>query len=163
MGMVIDLDKCVGCQPASLPVRPRIMFLTAPWRAKNEEGDLLAQNDCRYNGIPSYQHRTHPNALHALWSCSMCHRMPVKATYHREDGIVVQDYRRCLGVNTALWPVLMGQGVSIAKNKKKSTTVKIYLPIGVFGALAIPSRTHGCREVYFCFHRIDQGLKKVKE
>jgi hypothetical protein len=40
-----------------------------------------------------------------------------------------------LDVNTALWPVLMGQGVSIAKNKKKkSTTVKIYLPIGVFGA-----------------------------
>ena len=98
-GMVIDLDKCVGCQACSI--------------ACKEENDVP-------HGSPAEQQRRREVYWHRVivvnngeyptaavdflpMPCMHCEDAPcvtvcpARATYQRADGIVVQDFRRCIG------------------------------------------------------------------
>jgi len=98
-GMVIDLDKCVGCQACSIACKAENnvphgspeehIRRTAPFWHK-----VIAVSSGEYpavgiNLIPMpCMHCEDPPCV------AVC---PARATYRRYDGIVIQDFRRCIG------------------------------------------------------------------
>jgi len=91
---------------------------------------------------------------------------PVKATYHREDGIVIQNFRRCIGCKYCI--IACPYGVRNF-NYKEQEEKEYHRPDAppdraTRGPWPFPQRVHGVVEkCTFCFHRIDQGVKEGKE
>ena len=87
--MVIDLQKCVGCDTC-----------TVSCKAENRTPPGVT-----YNVVLEYEHGTFPNVakVNLPRPCMQCdnppcaHVCPVAATYKRPDGIVAIDYDRCIG------------------------------------------------------------------
>jgi Fe-S-cluster-containing dehydrogenase component len=79
---------------------------------------------------------------------------PVQATYHREDGLVMMDYDRCIGCRYC--------EVACPYDARKfnwadRTDVNPYIP--TWGEAEVPRRPRGVVEkCTFCVHRIDAGL-----
>jgi Fe-S-cluster-containing dehydrogenase component len=81
---------------------------------------------------------------------------PVRATYHREDGLVVMDYDRCIGCRYC--QVACPYDVR-RFNWAKRTDENVYIP--TWGIAEVERRPRGVVEkCTFCIHRIDAGLEK---
>lgn len=88
-GMIIDLNRCVGCKACTIACK-----------AENHTPPGVAYNVVieKETGIYPYNKKTflsRPCMQCEKSSCTMV--CPVSATYHREDGIVVVDYDKCIG------------------------------------------------------------------
>jgi molybdopterin-containing oxidoreductase family iron-sulfur binding subunit len=166
--MVIDLDKCTGCQSCSFACK--------------------AENNVPHGSPEEHQRRTAPfwhkviavsngeypnvNILPIPMPCMHCEHAPcvtvcpAKATYRREDGIVVQDFRRCIGCKYCI--IACPYGVR-SFNYKEPEEQPYHRPDQppereVRGMWPFPHRVEGVVEkCTFCFHRIDQALKGGKE
>jgi molybdopterin-containing oxidoreductase family iron-sulfur binding subunit len=88
-GMVIDLDKCTGCQACS----------TA---CQMENNRLPGEN---YQDVLYYTDRSQPTPK-LVWfprPCMHCeepscmHVCPTKATFKTEEGVVLVDWNKCIG------------------------------------------------------------------
>lgn len=168
-GMVIDLDKCIGCQACSLACK--------------------AENDVPH-GSPQEQAQRREPYWHRViaaaegeyptqrWEfipmpCMQCDQAPcttvcpAKATYHREpDHIVVQDYRKCIGCRYCIVACPYGVRHFNFKDQEAKPYHHPDLPptLEVRGMWPYPTRVRGVVEkCTFCFHRIDQALKEGKE
>ena len=88
-GMVIDLDKCTGCQACT----------TA---CGMENNTLPGEN---WQDVLYYNVGTYPNATMKWFPrpCMHCedpscvHVCPTRATYKTEDGVVLVDWNKCIG------------------------------------------------------------------
>ena len=105
-GMVIDLDKCVACQRCSIACR----FENNTPVAKPSEA--LKGREIRWNDVfpvptnPLEEEQgEYPNVkqLYMTRPCMHCDNSPctkvcpVQATYKDEEGLVRQNYARCIG------------------------------------------------------------------
>ncbi|MDP2778548.1 MAG: 4Fe-4S binding protein, partial [Anaerolineales bacterium] len=100
--MVIDLDKCVACQACSIACRfENNTPVAAPDQA--ELGRAIRWNDVF--PLPVEDEGEYPNAKERYMTrpCMHCENppctkvCPVGATYQDEDGIIRQNYARCIG------------------------------------------------------------------
>jgi Fe-S-cluster-containing dehydrogenase component len=142
--MVIDLDKCIGCE-----------YCLRTCQAVNDVPD----DSMRWNiGFPE----TTENGLDFYMTrpCLHCQQAPcvkvcpVGATWVREDGIVAMDYSRCIGCRYC--EVACPYDVR-RFNWKLSTEKNPYVP--AWGTPEIPRRPRGVVEkCTFCVQRIDRGL-----
>lgn len=144
-GMVIDLDKCIGCEyclracSATNDVGP-----DKPWNIVVEEQTTGGQTF--YFSRPCMQCQNAP-------CVEVC---PVGATYHREDGLVVMDYDRCIGCRYC-------QVACPYDARKFNWTAPTYDNpyVPTWGIPEVPRRPRGVVEkCTFCIHRIDEGLEK---
>jgi molybdopterin-containing oxidoreductase family iron-sulfur binding subunit len=102
-GMVIDLDKCTGCQACVVACRQEN---NVP--AIGEENARLGRGKFWMNLIVEVK-GSHPEVeMHFIpMPCMHCDRppctkvCPVAATYKNPEGIVAQVYPRCIGVACA--------------------------------------------------------------
>ncbi|MEK6614623.1 MAG: 4Fe-4S dicluster domain-containing protein [Bacteroidota bacterium] len=88
-GMLIDLKRCVACKAC-----------VAACKNENKTPPGVAYNvfiEEEHGEFPhtSYTYFTRPCMQCKYSSCALV--CPVKATYHRDDGIVVVDYDKCIG------------------------------------------------------------------
>ncbi len=100
-GMVIDLDKCIGCQTCAVVCK---MHNSQPpgtwWNRAFTQGATYHQKAIGSDG--SYKMEYLP------LSCQMCDNpacervCPTGATYTNEDGVVLVDYNRCIGCRTCM-------------------------------------------------------------
>jgi len=100
-GMVIDLDKCIGCQTCALVCK---MHNSQPpgtwWNRAFTQGAVYHQTAIGADG--EYKMEFLP------LSCQMCDNpacqrvCPTGATYTNEDGVVLVDYDRCIGCRTCM-------------------------------------------------------------
>ena len=145
--MVIDLDKCIGCQ-----------YCIWACQATNDVPDP----EMRWNvGFPERTDRgvdfymTRP-CLHCQEApcVKVC---PVGATWVREDGIVEMDYVRCIGCRYC--QVACPYDVR-RFNWKAPAEDQINIHQPTWGSKEIPDRPRGVIEkCTFCVHRIDRGLE----
>jgi Fe-S-cluster-containing dehydrogenase component len=144
-GMVINLDQCIGCEycmracSATNDVR-----IDDPWN--------VVIKDQTTGGHTFFLSRP---CLHCQ-NAPCVEVCPVKATYHREDGLVVMDYDRCIGCRycQVACPYDARQF-----NWEERTDENPYVP--AWGEPEVERRPRGVIEkCTFCVHRIDAGLAK---
>ena len=167
-GMVIDLDKCTGCQSCSVACKAEnnvphgspeehIRRLTPFWHKviAVSSGEYPAIN---INLIP--MPCMHCDDAPCVMVC------PAKATYRREDGIVMQDFRRCIGCKYCIVACPYGVRSFNYKEPEEQEYHRPDLPPTREdrGVWPFPHRVHGVVEkCTFCFHRIDQAIKEGKK
>lgn len=103
--MVIDLEKCVACQGCSIACRMENNTpVVSPEEAKN--GRAIRWNDVFPVPVnPTEETGDYPNVKTRFTTrpCMQCENppcvkvCPVQATYIDENGIVRQNYNRCIG------------------------------------------------------------------
>lgn len=144
-GMVINLATCIGCQ-----------YCVHACQAINDVPD-----DMRWN-VHFVDETETGDTFHMTRPCLHCQDAPcvsvcpVKATFVREDGIVIMDYDRCIGCRYC--QVACPYGARTFNWKARSD------PSGYqaeWGPAEIEQRARGVVEkCTFCVHRIDSGLNR---
>ena len=167
-GMVIDLDKCVGCQACTVACKAEN---NVPYGSP--EGQKKGR-DFFWNKMIAATSGVYPSVKTELipMPCMHCDNAPcvtvcpAKATYRREDGIIVQDFRRCIGCKYCIVACPYGARNFNIKEQEEEEYFRHDPPPDrkSWGPWPFPTRTHGVVEkCTFCFHRIDQGLKEGKK
>lgn len=142
-GMLIDLRKCIGCQ-----------YCVYACQAVNDVPD-----DMRWNVyLPDVTETGQP--FHMTRPCLHCNDAPctavcpTKATWRRDDGLVVMDYDLCIGCRYCQ--------VACPYDARSFNWEKRKGPSGYqpeWGNAEVKRRPRGVAEkCTFCIHRIDRGL-----
>jgi len=167
-GMVIDLDKCVGCQACTVACKEENNI---PYGSPQEQ---KRRTDIYWHKVIAVSNGKYPTVSIDLipMPCMHCDDTPcvtvcpARATYRREDGIVMQDFRRCIGCKYCIVACPYG---ARSFNYKEPEEEEYHRPDPppnrvVRGPWPFPHRVHGVVEkCTFCFHRIDQGLREGKK
>jgi len=139
--MMIDLDKCIGCQQCT--------------RACKEENGTPPGID--WNIVRKSEEGHYPNVEGAFLPlpCMHCEDpscvevCPARATYQRADGLVVQDYKRCIGCRYCQTACPYGRRYFNWQEPDNSSRNP-----------AVEPRMRGVVEkCTFCIHRLDAGLQ----
>ena len=176
-GMVIDLDKCVGCQACSLACKAENNVPHgSPYEQKRHQDiywhKVIAATEGEYPAVNTQiipmpcMHCEHPPCV------NVC---PSKATFKRGDGIVIQNFRRCLGCRYCIVACPYGARNFNFKDQENEEYQRPDLPPDLasewgglkFGAeigpWPYPHRTRGVVEkCTYCFHRIDEALLRIE-
>jgi Fe-S-cluster-containing dehydrogenase component len=144
-GMVIDLDRCIGCEyclRACTAVND--VHSAEPWNTVRQEVSAA--------GRRFYFSRPCLHCQHAP-CVEVC---PVRATYVRPDGLVVMDYDRCIGCR---YCEVACPYDARRFNWEARSDVNPYVP--TWGEPEVERRPRGVVEkCTFCIQRIDSGLAK---
>jgi len=144
-GMVINLDKCIGCQYC-------LRACSATNDVKSDRAWNIVVEERTTTNTPFFFSRP---CLHCqVAPCvEVC---PVKATYVRNDGLVVMDYDRCIGCR---YCEVACPYDARKFNWEARTDENPYVP--TWGVPEVPRRPRGVVEkCTFCIHRIDAGLER---
>jgi len=125
MAMVIDLAKCTGCQACAVACKVENEVPPAVWRT----------------WVKVMEKGTYPDAVNISMPvmCNNCDNAicvrvcPTKASYKREDGIVMIDPHKCTGCKYCM--------AACPYQARYINPVRKY-----------------AQKCYFCSHRVDQGL-----
>lgn len=145
-GMVINLDQCIGCEycmracSATNDVQPEEPWnIVVPEKTSGGHTFFLTRPCLHCQNAPCVE---------------VC---PVKATYHREDGLVVMDYDRCIGCRYC--QIACPYDARQFNWDTREENDNPYVP--AWGAPEVERRPRGVVEkCTFCIHRIDAGLEK---
>ncbi len=165
--MVIDLDKCTGCQVCIVSCKAENNIPHGSPQAHKMRREIY------WNKIIAVTTGKYPNVKTELipMPCMHCDNAPcvmvcpAKATYRREDGIIMQDFRKCIGCKYCMMACPYGvRSFNYIEQEEKEYHRKDPPPNReVWGQWPFPKRTHGVVEkCTFCFHRIDKGFKDRK-
>ncbi|HUT67573.1 MAG TPA: 4Fe-4S dicluster domain-containing protein [Dehalococcoidales bacterium] len=167
-GMVIDLDKCTGCQSCSVACKAEN---NVPHGSPEEHERRQTPFWHKVIAVSNGEYPTLRIDLIPM-PCMHCDDAPcvtvcpAKATYRREDGIVIQNFRRCIGCKYCIVACPYG---ARSFNYKEPDDAEYHRPDppperADKGIWPFPHRVHGVVEkCTFCFHRIDQALKEGKK
>jgi len=142
--MVIDQTKCIGCG-----------YCTLACQARND-----ISPDIRWNRLFEVGEYEDGQKIYMAMPCMQCEHAPcvdacpVKATYHRADGIVVMDYDRCIGCRYCEVACPYGARSFNWKTFEGENPV-----VPTWGQPEVERRPRGVVEkCAFCYQRIDRGL-----
>ncbi|MBN2146886.1 MAG: 4Fe-4S dicluster domain-containing protein, partial [Anaerolineales bacterium] len=142
-GMIVNLDTCIGCEYCLRACSATNDVNTdKPWNIVVEEQTSTGQRF--FFSRPCLHCQDAP-------CVEVC---PVKATYHREDGLVVMDYDRCIGCR---YCEVACPYDARKFNWEARSEENAYIP--TWGIAEVERRPRGVVEkCTFCIHRIDAGL-----
>jgi phenylacetyl-CoA:acceptor oxidoreductase 27-kDa subunit len=141
--MVIDQSKCTGCN-----------YCTLACQAHNDVNPDIQWNKVLENGVVGDQQVYVPRPCMHCAKAPCVEVCPVKASYYREDGIVMMDYDRCIGcrycqiacpyeARSFNWETFTGDNPAVPE----------------WGTPEVDRRPRGVPEkCSFCYQRIDRGL-----
>ena len=166
--MVIDLDKCVGCQSCSVACKAEN---NVPHGSPEEHVRRTAPF---WHKVIAVSHGEYPTLRIDLipMPCMHCDDppcvtvCPAKATYNREDGIVIQNFRRCIGCKYCIVACPYGVRNFNYKEPEEEQYHRPDLPPDRAdrGPWPFPRRVHGVVEkCTFCFHRMDRAIREGKK
>jgi Fe-S-cluster-containing dehydrogenase component len=142
--MVIDQAKCVGCN-----------YCTYACKAAND-----IPGDAQWNTV-SVEGQTSKGPTFLPRPCMHCENAPcvevcpVGATFHRADGLIAMDYKKCIGCRYC--EIACPYSARIFNWEDPTKQTNAYVP--KWGVPEIPRRPRGVVEkCTFCAQRIDRGL-----
>jgi Fe-S-cluster-containing dehydrogenase component len=150
-GMVINLDKCIGCEYCLRACSATNDVWVDQETKQPEKPWNIVVEDKTSTGTPFFFSRP---CLHC-GDAPCVEVCPVRATYHREDGLVVMNYDRCIGCR---YCEIACPYDARKFNWQARMDVNPYIP--TWGIAEVQRRPRGVVEkCTFCIHRIDAGLK----
>lgn len=166
--MVIDLDKCVGCQACTVACKEEN---NVPHGSPEEQ---MRRREPYWNRVIAVSEGEYPTQRVEFipMPCMHCDDAPcvtvcpAKATYHRDDGIVIQNFRRCIGCRYCMVACPYGVRSFNFKDQDEKEYSRPDLPPTRADRepWPFPQRIRGVVEkCTFCFHRIDKGLREGKK
>lgn len=148
--MVIDLDKCVGCD--SCTVACKAENRTPPGVSYNvvlEEEVGEFPNVRRYNTPRPCMQCDHPPCV------GVC---PVNATYKGDDGVVVIDAKRCIGCRYCITACPYGaRSFDFGESYRAEWQGADLLKVPEYGSAFAGSKKGTVRKCTFCAHRLARG------
>ena len=167
-GMVIDLDKCTGCQECTIACKEEN---NVPFGSPEEQ---RRRQDMFWHKVIAASEGEYPsnNTEIIPMPCMHCDNpacvmvCPCKATYRRNDGIVMQNYRRCIGCKYCMIACPYGARAYNYREQEDEPYNRIDPPLrrDLIGNWPFPHRAHGMVEkCTFCFQRIEQAIMEGKE
>jgi len=156
-GMVINLDKCIGCEYC-LRACTATNDVWIDWPVDEQDAEAkrlekpwnIVVEEKTSTGTPFYFSRP---CLHC-GDAPCVEVCPVQATYHRDDGLVVMNYDRCIGCR---YCEIACPYDARKFNWHARTDENPYIP--TWGIAEVERRPRGVVEkCTFCIHRIDAGL-----
>lgn len=152
--MLVDIKRCIGCNTCAMACKVENNVPNGIWwnRVLTIGGD---QMDTPAGDYPHLQ-------MHYITlACQHCENppctkvCPVGATYKRpEDGIVMQDYDRCIGCRYCM---VACPYTGVRQFNWQAPQYNVDFPVGGEG---VPLHQKGTVEkCIFCVHRVDQGLQ----
>ncbi len=154
-GMIIDMQRCVGCTGCM-----------AACKAENHTPPGITYNvvlDEEVGKYPDVRRKfTNIPCMHCRKSA--CTRVcPTKATYRRDDGIVVVDYKKCIGCKYCIGACPYGaRSFDYGHNYHEDETPFEKQPSPEYGEnrkrVSKESPIGNVRKCTFCLHRVKKGL-----
>ena len=123
--MVIDLRRCVGCHACSVACKAEFNVPLGVWRSwvkQIERGKL-----------PNTQRHFLPRLCNHCCNPACVEACPTKASYQRDDGVVLIREERCIGC-------------------------RICIAACPYDARFLHPETKTASKCTFCVHRVDQGV-----
>jgi len=157
--MTINLQKCIGCHACTVgcvaenKLPPGVMYRPVAEEETGKYPNLVM----RFFPRPCMQCENPP-------CTTVC---PVKATWRREDGIVVINYKKCIGCRYCIATCPYGARYSDTGKYYTDGTPKREeyetLPAYEYGRKWARKGRHGspvgiARKCHFCSHRLDAGM-----
>ncbi len=150
-GMVIDLQKCIGCKSCVVGCREANKVPQNAWKRVD---------DCGVSASPE----RHRMFLHV--SCMQCSDpfclpvCPTKATFRRPDGIICIDYTRCVGCGYCM----LACPYDARSRYTTEDDFEVYAMSGISGRRNARSGRDGvCTKCNFCMDRIDAGIARGRK
>lgn len=170
-GMVIDLQKCIGCKTCAIACKaenhtpPGVNYMV-----------VLEEEIGTY---PNVQRRFIPRPCMQCQKPSCTMVCPTKATYHRDDGVVVIDYDKCIGCRYCMAACPygarsfdFGHEYHACASGDVSSQPEVFYGHEPTDYEATPSPEYGenrvrdrhaspvqnVRKCHFCLHRVKKGM-----
>ncbi|KTE92420.1 4Fe-4S ferredoxin [Desulfitobacterium hafniense] len=152
-GMAIDLNRCMGCHTCAMACKtennqPDGLWWNWVMTVGGEEMDTPAGKypNLKMQFLPmNCQHCENPPCIKAC---------PVGATYKRaEDGLVIQDYDKCIGCRYCMVACPYGA----RRFNWKKPQYELDFPAG--NPDVQPHQYNTVEKCTFCVHRLAKGLK----
>jgi dimethyl sulfoxide reductase iron-sulfur subunit len=153
LGIAIDLDRCIGCWTCATACKQENGVAVGNWwnRILNVEGPHygtagMVGNQPSMTNLPvQCMHCSNPPCVK---SC------PVNATYQRDDGIIMQDYDKCIGCRTCM----AACPYNVKVFNWDDPDLQMEIEGDHVGNAAVEPRTrHVVEKCTLCYHRIDKG------
>lgn len=159
--MVIDLDKCIACQACTI--------------ACNSENNTSVELDFDKVPVGISWHRVlafpkgkypNPGVEYIPRPCQHCENAPcvsvcpVKATYKREDGLVMQDSEKCIGCRYCIIACPYDVRIYNAGRVKKE---EYHNPDATGRYAGSPAYKGVVEKCTFCVHRMEKAIKEGKK
>jgi molybdopterin-containing oxidoreductase family iron-sulfur binding subunit len=150
--MIVDIKRCIGCHTCSIACKSGNNLPNEVWwnRAITFGG---VEMDTPYGDFPGLQKQYLTLACQQCENPACVKACPAEATYKREDGIVIQDYNKCLGCRLCIMACPY-DSVRIYNNYNP----KYYLDFPVGDKGVNPQQKGTVSKCNFCADRIDNGL-----
>ncbi len=144
-GMIIDLQKCIGCNACTVACKV----------------EHNTPNDIHYTQVLEHEAGTYPDVSRTFLPtlCNHCENppcvpvCPTKASYVREDGIVLIDHDRCIGCGACILACPYDQRTRVDDER---TVFHDGLTSFINNANAAPP-SGVATKCDFCYHRVDRG------
>jgi len=151
-GMVINLNKCIGCYTCMLACKqehylPPNMFWTR----------VLVGELGKYPAVRKQEYPVLCNHCKDAACVSVC---PTGATTKREDGIVMIDYDKCVGCRYCVMACPYQQRTFYGDDKKEYFPGQGFTEWEVLGRKLYPLEKGTVVKCTFCVERVDEGQKK---
>ena len=154
-GMVIDLQRCVGCYACVLACKQE-HFLPPGifW------GRLVVSETGQHAAITKAVYPVLCNHCEDAICVKVC---PTGATQKRDDGIIFIDYDQCAGCRYCVIACPYQQRTYYADDQKEYFPGQGLTELEIIGKELYPLQKGSVIKCNFCLERIDEGLKQGLE
>ena len=161
-GMVVDLQKCVGCGACALACKTENNTQGSAKGQTYNWADFIYREEGKF---PNVSFTALPVLCNHCSDAPCVKACPVTATYKDEQGVVVMNYDRCIGCRYCLVACPYGARSAdighyyTGDMKKQTYEVE---DSGEYGKV-FKRKTHwhspigNARKCHFCIHRVEKG------
>lgn len=154
-GMVIDLEKCIGCYSCVISCKNEHFLPPEIWWNR-----VLVSETGKY---PAVTKEMYPVLCNHCKEASCVDACPTGATTRREDGIVIIDSNQCVGCRYCLIACPYQNRTYYADKEKEYFPGQGLTQLEIIGKELYPLEAGTVIKCNFCVERIDSGIQRGLE